>query len=59
MGVNRMYPDRLMILIIDFDARDCCNGNRGDGQHELLQHNLAELARLCERIRPILFPVNA
>lgn len=48
-----------MILIIDFDARDCCNGNRGDGQHELLQHNLAELARLCERIRPILFPVNA
>ena len=37
-------------------AKDCREGTDGIWGHELLQHNASELARLRERIRPILFP---
>ncbi|MGA2594459.1 MAG: hypothetical protein ABSH32_31560 [Bryobacteraceae bacterium] len=95
------YPDRLMVLLIDFDrqdgrlgeakavipehlrervfvlgawdepedltddlgsyetigramAEDCRNNTTITWGHDLLRHNADELARLCERIRPIL-----
>lgn len=37
-------------------AKDCREGTDGIWRHELLQHNAAELDRLRERVRPILFP---
>jgi hypothetical protein len=95
------YPDRLLILLIDFDrrsgrleeakavipehvkdrvfvlgawdepedlpddlgsletigralARDCRHNTNTTWGHQMLRHNADELARLCERIRPIL-----
>jgi hypothetical protein len=36
-------------------ARDCREGTDVAWSHELLQHNASELARLRERVRPILF----
>jgi len=96
------YPERLMVLLIDFDSRysrleevragipghlvdrvfvlgawtepedlkraklgsyetigramaqDCRRNANATWGHELLRHNADELARLCERIRPIL-----
>ncbi len=36
-------------------ARDCREGTNGIWDHELLRHNSAELERLRERVRPILF----
>ena len=37
-------------------ARDCREGTKTTWGHELLRHNEAELARLRQRILPILFP---
>ena len=95
------YPDRLMVLLIDFDrqagrldeakavipehlmdrvfvlgawdepedlkadlgsletigralAQDCRHNTDATWRHRLLRHNARELARLCERIQPIL-----
>jgi hypothetical protein len=102
--IDRMnrYPDRFMVLLIDFDgdelrlekartripanltervfvlgtstnpealraslgsyetiglamARDCHNQTDGVWGHDLLRHNVSELARLNARVRPILF----
>jgi hypothetical protein len=36
-------------------ARDCRNETNATWDHELLRHNAAELARLRESVRPILF----
>lgn len=39
-------------------AKDCCEGTDTAWRHNLLQHNLGELARLREVVRPILFPFH-
>jgi hypothetical protein len=36
-------------------ARDCRDDTDNIWRHELLQHNAGELARLRQRVRPILF----
>lgn len=36
-------------------AKDCCDGTSQAWDHELLKHNAAEVARLRELVRPILF----
>jgi hypothetical protein len=39
-------------------AADCREGTDTIWGHELLKHNVSELDRLRERVRPILFPPN-
>jgi len=39
-------------------ARSCREGADGIWQHHLLHHNMHEVERLLERVRPILFPPN-
>ncbi len=39
-------------------ARDCREETDQTWEHCLLQHNAAELMRLRESVRPILFPSN-
>jgi len=103
--INAMhtYPERLMVLLVDFDgedrlveaftvipkdlkdrvfvlgawtepedlrrtgvgsfetigramARDCHRNTNQIWGHKLLRHNAGEVARFCERARPVLFP---
>jgi hypothetical protein len=37
-------------------ARDCRNDAYANWDHDQLRHNVVELARLRELVRPILFP---
>ena len=37
-------------------AKDCREGTDTTWDHDLLRHNSAEIGRLRERVRPILFP---
>ncbi len=40
-------------------ARDCRDDTNNTWIHELLRHNAAELDRMRQRVRPILFPSNS
>ena len=37
-------------------AMECCDGSREVWNHELLQHNATEVARMTALLRPFLFP---
>jgi hypothetical protein len=39
-------------------AKDCREGTDTIWGHELLRHNVSEIERLREQVRPILFPAN-